>query len=281
VVRLVTEHAIQSLKSEKSVDRWRAATGLVSAARAQRAEALSALTDALGDEHPFVRWRAGWSLALARKSAATARLFDELDHGTPIRRAAAADALGYVPKADPEPLVRALSHQDALVRQSAAETLGRLGYHAAVPRFVALLKDESQWVRRAAARALGHIGDASAVGPLSERLSDESVVVQRSAAYALGALRAQEAVSALVAALDSSDLQVRRNAAWGLGRIGNPVALPKLRALSAEPALDPEVIREVEAAIGTIERPAWQQLLQAIQDWVIRSWGRRKDAARR
>jgi hypothetical protein len=46
-------------------------------------------------------------------------------------------------------------------------------------------------------------------------------------------------------------------------------------------SLDPEVVREVEMAIRAIERPAWQQLLQAIQDWVVRRWERSKDAARR
>jgi hypothetical protein len=66
-----------------------------------------------------------------------------------------------------------------------------------------------------------------------------------------------------------------------LGRIGNPAALPKLRALAVDASLDPEVVREVEMAIRAIERPAWQQLLQAIQDWVVRRWERSKDAARR
>jgi len=198
-----------------------------------------------------------------------AKLLDRLEGGSPHQQAAAADALAYVRKANPEPLLRALSNPDALVRQSAAEALGHLGYHQVVPRFITLLADESPWVRRAAARALGHASDTSAVPPLSQRLTDESPLVRRSAAYALGAMRAREAVSALIATLDDPDPQVRRNAAWGLGRIGDPAALPRLRALRADTTLDGDVAREAETAIQAIERPRWQRLPGAMRSWFV------------
>jgi HEAT repeat protein len=117
---------------------------------------------------------------------------------------------------------------------------------------------------------LGHIGDGDAVGPLSQRLMDESPLVRRSAAYALGAMRARPAGSALIAALDDPDPQVCRNAAWGLGRIGDAAALPKLRTLRADTALDGDVADEAGAAILAIERPAWRRLPGAARNWLVR-----------
>lgn len=270
VAQFVAENWLQALKSENPADRWRAATRLIDAARSQQTEALAALADALGDDHPFVRWRAGWALALAHRPRAMATLLDELEGATPRRQAAAADALAYARGANPESLLRALSSQDALVRQSAAEVLGQLAYRQTVLRFITLLTDESPWVRRAAVRALGHIGDSHSTGLLCQRLADESPLVRRSAAYALGAMRDRDTMPALVMTLDDPDPQVRRNAAWGLGRIGNPAALPKLRALRSDTALDGDVAREAEAAIQAIERPGWQRLPGAVWSWFAR-----------
>jgi HEAT repeat protein len=264
----VAEDSIVLLKSSNPADRWRAATQLRGEARAQRPEALAALAEALKDDHPFVRWRAGLTLAGAGRPPATAILLDALEGGSPREQAAAADALGYVSRANPEPLLQALDSEEALVRQSAAEALGRRGYQPAVLRLVALLENESPWVRRAAIRATGHIGDSSAVAPLMRCLTDESPWIRGSAAYALGAMRAQQAGQMLTETLDDPDPQVRRNAAWAMGRIGDSSALPELRALLADTALNGAVAREAEAAIYTIERPGWQHLAGTVRGWI-------------
>jgi HEAT repeat protein len=266
----VIEDWLHDLRSDKAADRWQAAVHLIDAARSQHAVTLAALGNALDDDHPFVRWCAGLTLAQAGRSQAIALLLDGLKHGSARRRAAAADALATTHQADVELLLDALASKEALVRQSAAEALGRLGYRRDAARFVTLLTDESPWVRRAAARALGHIGDNTAVAHLSQRLSDEAPLVRRSAAYALGAMRARPAVSALIAALGDADAQVRRNAAWGLGRIGDRDALPKLRLLRSDTALDGDVASEAQAAIRAIERPKWQQLPGMARNWLAR-----------
>ncbi len=266
----VTEDWLRDLRSDKAADRWQAAAHLIDAARSQHAVALTALGNALDDDHPFVRWCAGLALAQAGRSQTIALLLDGLKHGSPHRRAAAADALATTRQADVELLLDALSSKEALVRQSAAEALGRLGHRRDAARFVTLLTDESPWVRRAAARALGHIGDNTAIVHLSQRLGDESPLVRRSAAYALGAMRARPAVSALLAALDDADAQVRRNAAWGLGRIGDKDALPKLRLLRGDTGLDGDVASEAQAAMRAIERPKWQQLPAMARNWLAR-----------
>jgi HEAT repeat protein len=73
-----------------------------------------------------------------------------------------------------------------------------------------------------------------------------------------------------VAALSDADAQVRRNAAWGLGRIGDRDALPKLRLLLSDTALDGDVASEAQAAIRAIERPKWQQLPGRARAWLAR-----------
>ncbi len=266
----VIEDWLNDLRSDKAAERWQAAAHLIDAARSQHAVTLAALGNALDDDHPFVRWRAGLTLAQAGRSQTLALLLDELKHGSTRRRAAAADALSATRQADVEPLLDALASKEALVRQSAAEALGHLGHRGDAARFVTLLTDESPWVRRAAARILGHIGDSTAITHLAKRLDDESPLVRRSAAYALGAMRARPAVSALVAALGDADAQVRRNAAWGLGRIGDRDALPKLRLLRSDTALDGDVAGEAQAAIRAIERPKWQQLPSMARNWLAR-----------
>jgi HEAT repeat protein len=266
----VIEDWLQDLRSDKAADRWQAAAHLIDAARAQHAVTLAALGKALDDDHPFVRWRAGLALAQAGRSQSMALLLDGLKHGSARCRAATADALSTTRQADVDLLLNALASKEALVRQSAAEALGRLGHRRDAARFIMLLTDESPWVRRAAARILGHSGDSTAVPHLAKRLGDESPLVRRSAAYALGAMRARPAVSALMAALGDADAQVRRNAAWGLGRIGDRDALPKLRLLLSDTALDGDVASEAQAAIRAIERPKWQQLPGMARNWLAR-----------
>lgn len=266
----MTEDLLQALSSKSPAARWRAVRRLRDAAHSQQPEALAALADALEDEHPFVRWCAGLTLAQADRPQTRSVLLEALEKGTPHKQAAAADALAYVRQVYAEPLLQALASEEVLVRQSAAEALGRLGYPA-VSQLISLLTDESPWVRRAAVRALGHAGDSRAVDPIARCLSDSSSWVRRSAAYALGAMRDQQAVSQLISILDDPDAQVRRNAAWALGRIGDPAALPNLRALQANTAFDREVAKEAGAAIDAIQRPTWSWLPGAVQKW----WARR------
>ena len=62
--------------------------------------------------------------------------------------------------------LRKLKSTDPLIRQSAAETLGKIGGARAVEPLIALLKTSVHEVRQSAAEALRKIGDARAVEPL-------------------------------------------------------------------------------------------------------------------
>jgi len=266
----VPQDLIELLQMEQPAVRWQAAMQLRGAAQQQQSQSLSALTQALADDHPFVRWRAGLALAQANQPAALAALRLALSTGSPEGQAAAADALGGVHKVDPLPLLEALNSPHACVRQSAAEALAHQRSWHIGAGLVERLADESAWVRRAAATALGHIGDRQAVAPLIECLSDSSALVRRSAAYALGAMRARQAAPALSAALDDPDPAVRRNAAWALGRLAVRSALPGLESLLDDPALDGEVAEQAARAIRAIQRWGWQWLLYVVGSWLMR-----------
>lgn len=255
---------VVSLKSKDAAERWRAAGALTLVARDLPGGVLEYLKGALGDSHPFVRWQAGLALASAGRDRGLPLLVRALRDEGDVGRAAAVDALAVMPDAAAwQEVASLLKSADPTVRQSCAEALGRIGAVESAGHLVDALKDESKWVRRAAARALGHVGNEGAFLPLCERLVDgnEAAFVRRSAAYALGALRASPALSYLVRAIDDPDPQVRLNAAWALGRIENRDALPALRRLAEDDALDGMVAEAARRAVSNIQPSLLRRLL--------------------
>jgi len=247
-------------QAKHALTKWQDIQRVSATFRAGDGTALSALVAALVDEHPFVRWLAGKSLA--QSAVGIGRLREVLIGGSADAQAAAADAFLYAGSGDAGVLVSVLSSQDALVRQSAVEALMRKRHHQLAPHLGKLMGDPDPWVRRAAAAAAGHLGERSHVQMLVTLLRDESFLVRRSAAYALGALRANVAVESLMPALNDDDAGVRRNAAWSLGRIGARTALTQLKALSKDAALDGDVAAEAERAVAAIEKPSWWKRLR-------------------
>jgi len=130
--------------------------------------------------------------------------------------------------------------------------------------------DREGAVRGAAAVALGQIGDPAAApflaGSLSRRLPprvggerprrrrvEQDEFVRRAAAVSLGQLRSREAVPVLAETLgdERAPDDVRREAARALGLIGDPSAVPALRA--ALTARDPYLARIAFEALRAIE----------------------------
>ncbi|MGD8286657.1 MAG: HEAT repeat domain-containing protein [Desulfobacterales bacterium] len=106
-------------------------------------------------------------------------------------------------------LISALRSDDRVVRQQAANALGKTGDPDAVPPLIRALKDEDKDVRWKAAQALGEIGpDAKAAVPaLIEALQDENPEVRMFVAVSLGILGpdAKAAVPDLVEMLEDKD----------------------------------------------------------------------------
>lgn len=128
-------------------------------------------------------------------------------------------------------LAGSLADDDAAVRVSAAEALGKIG-PASETAVEALLqsvkKDESPVVRAAAALALGEIkaGSPQAIDALVKKLKDDHPNVRSCAAIALGRIgpAAQESVPALIKILEKDpDGPFRAQAALALGSVA---ALP-------------------------------------------------------
>jgi len=135
-----------------------------------------------------------------------------------------------------ERLVRALGHEDWLMRAAAADALGKIGDERAVERLVAALGDKSPGVQERAAVALAEIGDERVVERLVAALEDKNPGVQVWAAVALAEIGDERAVERLVTALGRSagdkSLGVQDRAAVALGKIGDERAVePLLSAL--------------------------------------------------
>ena len=96
-----------------------------------------------------------------------------------------------------EPLLRQLHSSDWLVRQSAAESLGRIGDPCAVDGLITALRDDNRLVREEAARVLGEMGDARAVDALLDALRNLNTAQAARALGRIGDARALEPLAAV------------------------------------------------------------------------------------
>ncbi len=182
----------KSLESGDRLGRWQAAKALGELGAGAR-EAIPALAAKLADPDLAVRHAALWALAKIGPESVPAlsqALRAPAGQARILRRPVALELgrLGGI-----EPLAEALAHdQQGIVRQAAAEALGKLGppAKAAVPALVsALEKDPWPAVRRFAAESLGWLGpDAKeAVAALARAAKDpkEDMGVRPAASWAI------------------------------------------------------------------------------------------------
>ena len=141
----------------------------------------------------------------------------------PMKDAAAAPALRQV-----------LAHPSSAVRQSAVEALGAIG-QPAIESLTASLSDRAPLIREAAAEALGKTADKSAAPPLLKALTDPKWRVRARAAEALGRIAEPTATASLTRALKDPDWTVRALAAKALGQLGTDPALAALRSAAEDP----------------------------------------------
>jgi hypothetical protein len=90
------------------------------------------------------------------------------------------------------PLLDALTHRHGQVRSAALLALAELGDRLAAPAVAErLARDDSSMVREAAAQALGRLGGPAAMQALEAALSDPKAKVRKAASASLEQLRAQ------------------------------------------------------------------------------------------
>jgi HEAT repeat protein len=193
-------------------------------------------------------------------------------------RWSAAEALGRLGATDEalQALREALKDENALVRMGAAEALGHLGAtDEALQALREALKDEDAWVRMGAAEALGHLGATDeALQALRKALKDENALVRMGAASALGRLGAtDEAIQALREALKDEDAWVQAGAAEALGHLGaTDEALQALRkALKDKDARVRGIAAWALGSLRATDQESIQALRKALKDenaWV-------------
>src|SRR6266566_4819898 len=148
------------------------------------------------------------------------------------KRLAAISALGEMSNLQAvEALIEALKDSDSRVRQTAAATLGQLGYTHAMESLVAA--DDTQSALLAVAQQdwdwAVSLGSAALV-PLVSALTDNKYWVRQRAVTALGQLGDPRALEPLLAALGDRTSGIRQQAATALGQLGDPRALEPLLA---------------------------------------------------
>jgi HEAT repeat protein len=160
-----------------------------------------------------------------------------------VRVAAASAVLSLPANESAGVLIPLLSDKNEFVRQETAYALGRTGSQIGVAPLIDLLtREKLSGVRGAAIVSLGLLRDEAAVVPLAKILGsaggkkgEKNVFVLRATAVALGEIRNRAAVPTLITALENvkNEPDVRREAARSLGLIGDPTAMPALRAALA------------------------------------------------
>jgi hypothetical protein len=168
------------------------------------------LVEAAGDPDPDVRF---WAmLNLARQATRPeAESNGALDEAIPL-------------------LTQALFEENANIRSTAAEALGRLGSRSApaTRQLARLLQANDVDSRREAALALGRIGPAAepVVAALGQATRDREEEVRLAAIDALGRIGppARGAISALLQVIEEGDETMRRHATDSLKQIDPAVA---------------------------------------------------------
>ncbi len=209
----------------------------------------------LASPEPEERRDAVTRLGSIGRSDASRVALSALSDPAAIVRATAAQAVLSLPSdQSAEALIPLLGDADEFVRREVAYALGKTKSRSATNPLIKLLsEDKKQSVRGAAAVGLGQIGDEAAVVPLAQLLAiqqsstgksnkknrRQNPFLLRAVAHSLGQIRSRAAVPALIATLEDQDAEndIKREAVIALGLIGDPAAVPALRAL--EVTLDP------------------------------------------
>jgi HEAT repeat protein len=256
-------------------------------------------SDAGGDADDLAHRAAAAALGRLGAASAVPALIALLDDAPDVA-VVAAGALGHIgDRRAFEPLLAALDHPHAALRQVAVSALNSLGHPELTERLPALLRDSSPRVREAAARVAGYLGDPALLDAMLALHADDDETVQRAAveqlvrfedprataavadalAHGTPAVRAaaaralahgepRDAIARLTAACDDPDPWVRYYAARSLGHVGRHSPREAARVLVALAMHDPVPPVRIAAldALATLGEVAEAGALRTIAD---------------
>jgi HEAT repeat protein len=163
--------------------------------------------------------------------------FLKMEEAIPALKAATKDAAAHVRRAAVSALAfsemqtaadavtHALGDQDWMVREIAADTLGKMDAGAgAADRLRAAVDDEFWQVRLKAVRSLGHHRISASVEGIAGCLQHEQANLRKEAASALGEIGDSRALPMLDAVIDDPDPDVRKNVRWAVKRLSEGAA---------------------------------------------------------
>ncbi|MDA8130697.1 MAG: HEAT repeat domain-containing protein [Elusimicrobia bacterium] len=180
-------------------------------------------------------------------------------------RRQAAEKLGQLrdQKAVPA-LIKAISDQSPLVRQSAVDSLGLMTSREAAPVLAdVLIKDADPAVRQQAAISLSYIMDQNTGPALVKALKDPAQPVRYAALHTLGVIHYAPAEKDMIGMLASEDQSMRRGAIASLGQMQSKSAGEPIAAQLGDP--DQYVKIEAIKAVGNIGyAPAAPQLVKLL-----------------
>lgn len=216
-------------------------------------KAVVSLTKLLGDEEKEVRRSVSWALERIGDLAVKPLILTLNDDKTVVRQYAA-EVLGKIGNSKAViPLRNLIDDKDENVRQAAASALVKINDVNKVDFLINALKDKNSEVRLSAAEGLGIFGVIQAVEPLIKTLMDEEKSVRLNAAVALGRIGDPRAVEALIETLDDENWEVCWGAVWALGQIGDPQAVePLINVLKDERLLPGAFYQSTVRALNTI-----------------------------
>ena len=274
----VVEALTTALQDKERLVRWSAANALKQINPDGQYEIARYVED-LNDSNSLIRLQAVRKLSelvpeKARQYQMTRYIKDLSDADAQVQ-ALAADALSTIGDAKAvQPLVTALSDNDALVRRNAAAALGQIVLrlndatvvNQIIEPLVSLLQDKSNMVSASAAATLAGIGEPT-VKSLVNAVNGDNAVVRAIAVDILGKIHPENLqeyrLSRYIKDLKDQNVSTRANAAIALGSISDERAVEPL--ISALKDVDSSVRQNATDALIKIGEPAIRPLIPTLK----------------
>jgi HEAT repeat protein len=176
-----------------------------------------------------------------------------------------------------------LTDRSPLVRRAAAQAVGRLGQSAkaeVVPRLLRMLNDSDGGVRRAASAAISELEPPpELLGTVTELLTSTNVDVRRATVLALYQIDASPLLGSLRKVIQDSDPEIRQGAVAVLGETGIPSAVPLIRerlVKDSDPGVRAEAAYRLRVVTDKSARTALKRTADTDANQSVRRWAQQE-----